>query len=306
MSTVVVGSRGSGLALCQTRRVVDEVLRLNPGLECRIEVIKTSGDRFADVPLHTIGDKGLFVKEIELALLRGEVDFAVHSAKDLPSEMDPALMIAAYCRREDASDALVSSAGKLADLPDGATVGTSSMRRRAQLLASRRDLNLTDLRGNLDTRLKKVDSGQYDAIVVACAGLRRMGWEDRITEVLPHEICLPAAGQGAVAVQCREGDGVAQMLQQLDHGATRRCVSAERALLAGLEAGCRTPVAALAQESNGELRLDALVARPDGSELLRKSGVGDAQSPEELGAQVAEKLLNSPARRVLDELRTSE
>ena len=302
---VVVGSRGSGLALRQTGQVVDELLRLNPGMECRIQVIKTSGDAAADVPLYTIGDKGLFVKEIEVALLRGEIDFAVHSAKDLPSEMDPALTIAAYSEREDPADALVSKAGKLADLPAGATVGTSSVRRRAQILAARRDLHVIDLRGNLDTRLKKVDSAQYDAVILACAGLRRMGWEGRITEVLPYEICLPAAGQGAVAVQCREGDAIADMLQQLDHAPTRRCVSAERALLSGLGAGCQTPIAALARESSGEFRLDAVVARPDGSQVIRRSALGDAGSPEELGRRLAEELLNSPARQVLRELRQS-
>ncbi len=306
MSMVTVGSRGSALAICQTRQVVEEILRLNRGLECRIDVIKTSGDRFVDVPLHAIGDRGLFVKEIEQALLDLEIDLAVHSAKDLPSEMDPALVIAAYCKREDPSDALVSRAGKLADLPSGATVGTSSVRRRAQILSARPDLNVADLRGNLDTRLKKLDALQYDAIVVACAGLARMGWDDRITEVLSHRTCLPAAGQGAIAVQCRAGDPVAEALRKLDHEPTRRCVTAERALLAGLGAGCRTPVAALSREGDGELRLDAVVARPDGSLIFRESAAGNPVFPKELGARLAEKLLSSPAREVLDELRVRE
>lgn len=305
MSVLKVGSRGSALALRQTQIVIDEISRLNPGVECRVEIIKTTGDRILDVPLAKIGDKGLFVKEIEAALISGEIDLAVHSAKDLPTEMDERLTIAAFPERECPADALVSKMGKLAELPQRARVGTSSLRRRAQILAARPDLEMIDLRGNLDTRLRKLDGEDYDAIVLACAGLVRMGLESRITEVLPYEVCLPAAGQGALAVQCRSGDAACGIAASLDSPVTRACVSAERALLARLGGGCQAPIAALAREIGSAFRLSAAVASVDGANVIRKSADGDVSSPEELGIGLAEELLDSPARGLLDAARAS-
>lgn len=304
MKVLKVGSRGSALALCQTEMVVKEIGRLNSGVECAIDVIKTTGDRILDVPLAKIGDKGLFVKEIEAALLAGEIDFAVHSAKDLPSEMDERLCIAAFPQRECPADALVSKSGKLMELPSGAVIGTSSLRRRAQILAVRPDVEVADLRGNLDTRLRKLDEGHYDAIILACAGLVRMGLESRITEALPYEICLPAAGQGSLAIQCRTGDGACDIVAKLDSPITRSCVTAERALLARLGGGCQVPIAALARHEGDRLAMDALVAGIHGTSIVRKSGLGDLSRPCELGERLAEDLLNSPARQLLDMART--
>ncbi len=305
MSELVMGSRGSQLALQQAGQVIDMILRGNPGLSCRTEVIKTTGDAVADVPLSAIGDKGLFVKEIELALIGGEIDFAVHSAKDVPSTMPDELFVVAYPEREDPRDALVSKVGGLSDMHSGARVGTSSVRRGAQLLHVRPDLSIVDLRGNLDTRLRKLDNSVYDAVVLACAGLRRMGWESRITEALPVEVCIPAAGQGALAVQCRKDSPGALFLSKLDHAPTRRCVTAERELLSHLDAGCQTPVGALASEVNGALELRAVVVSVDGSEIVRGYGVGDREEPRELGRRVAAQLLASDAGRLLEEARRS-
>lgn len=305
MSTLVIGSRGSQLALHQTNLVIGWLKALYPDLECRIEVIKTTGDKNLDVPLAKIGDKGLFVKEIEQALFDGSIDCAVHSAKDLPSEMDERLIIAAYPEREDPADVLVSRCGKLEELPAGANIGTSSLRRRAQILNRRPDLNILDLRGNLDTRLRKLDTDNYDAIVLAGAGLRRLGWESRITQFLPFDICLPMAGQGALAIQCRNNDPAVELITKLDSCTTRRCVTAERTLLAYLGAGCQTPVAALAQEIDGELKLEACVASTDGSRIVRMKASGDVSSPEEVGKRLAEQLLESPAKELLEEVRQS-
>lgn len=302
---MIVGSRGSALALRQTQMVVDEIQRLNPGVECRIEIIKTTGDRILDVPLSQIGDKGLFVKEIEAALLAGEIDFAVHSAKDLPSEMDDRLCIAAFPERVCPADALVSHNGGLMQLPKGARVGTSSLRRRAQILAVRPDIEVADLRGNLDTRLRKLDEAHYDAVILACAGLVRLGLDSRITEILPYEVCLPAAGQGALGIQCRTGDPACAVVAELDSASTRACVTAERALLAGLGGGCQVPIAALAEVIDCQLRLDALVAGIDGRCIVRRSADGDISCPEALGARLARELLDSPARGLLDMARES-
>ncbi|MCE5314942.1 MAG: hydroxymethylbilane synthase [Armatimonadota bacterium] len=306
MAELVIGSRGSELALWQARWVVSRIIETNPGMSCRIEIITTTGDRQTDAPLAKIGDKGLFVKEIELALLNGQIDVAVHSAKDLPSEMDGSLYIAAFPKREDPRDALVSKAGKLNELPKEAVIGTSSVRRRAQIMAVRPDVKIVDLRGNLDTRLRKLCGSEYDAIILACAGLRRMSLECRITEALPIEVSLPAAGQGALAVQCRRGDPAADIVSNLDDALTRRCVSAERAVLAALGAGCQTPVGAHAREIDGRLVLDALVAGLDGSRIVRKSISGELDEWNDLGIRLAGSLLESGARDLLEDARRSE
>lgn len=306
MRTFIVGSRGSQLALCQTRQVIDLLVRLHPDVSCQVQPIKTTGDKARGMPFAGIGERGVFVREIERALVRGEVDFAVHSAKDLPSESDVSLCIAAYPEREDPSDALVSPMGGLAEMPAGARVGTSSVRRRAQLLRVRRDLTFVESCGNIDTRLRKLDSGEYDAIVLACAGLRRMGWASRIAETLSFEVCLPAAGQGALAVQCRAEDDIRGMLAALDDPPTRHCVSAERALLAGLNAGCLTPVAALAREEDGRIKLEAAVLSRDGSDMVRMMEAGSREDAEEVGRRLAERLLDSPARELLEEARRDQ
>ena len=305
MNVLKVGSRGSALALRQTQMTVQAIERLNPGLECRVEIIRTTGDRILDVPLAKIGDKGLFVKEIEAALLSGEIDCAVHSAKDLPSEMDERLCVAAFPERECPADALVSTKGDLADLPKHAIIGTSSLRRRAQILAARPDVQIVDLRGNLDTRLRKLDEGCCDAVILACAGLARMGLENRITQKLPYEICLPAVGQGALAVQCRVNDSACEIVRRLDSAPTRACVVAERALLRRLEGGCQVPIAALAREDDGQILMDALVAGLDGASIVRRSAVAPVSSANELGERLATELLNSPAKELLDLARTS-
>lgn len=305
MNVLKVGSRGSALALRQTQMVMDEITRLNPGIECRVEIIKTTGDRILDVPLANIGDKGLFVKEIEAALLSGEIDLAVHSAKDLPTAMPEGLEIAAYPERVCPADALVSKSGGLMDLPAGARVGTSSLRRRAQLLAARPDLQIVDLRGNLDTRLRKLEGEDYDAVVLACAGLTRMGLASRITEALPYDICLPAVGQGALAIQCRAGDRACGIAGKLDSHLTRVCLLAERALLERLEGGCQVPIAALATEDGDRIRIDAVVAALDGRSIVRMSEFGDASEPVELGLRLADQLLASPARELLEAARNA-
>lgn len=303
MSILTVGSRGSKLALCQTQQIVDEIIKRNPGLDCRVEVIKTTGDKILDTPLAKIGDKGLFVKEIELALLRGDIDFAVHSAKDMPSEIDESLVIAAFPARECPADALVSKAGSLDELHSGARVGTNSLRRKSQLLAYRPDLKILDLRGNLDTRLKKLDNGDYDAVVLACAGLNRMNLGDGITEVLPYNVCLPAAGQGALAIQCRKDDPAVEIVGKVDCELTRNCVTAERSLLKYLGGGCQVPIAVLAVEENNKIRLNGIIAGLDGSRIIRGSAVGEMSKPEELGGKLAEELLELGAREILDEIK---
>ena len=305
MKVLKVGSRGSALALRQTQMMVDAIERLNSGVECRIEVIKTTGDRILDIPLAKIGDKGLFVKEIEAALLAGEIDLAVHSAKDLPSEMDERLCVAAFPERECPADALVSRCGKLMDIPAGAMIGTSSLRRRAQILAVRPDFQVVDLRGNLDTRLRKLDEGCCDAVILACAGLVRMGLQERITEPLTYDVCLPAVGQGALAMQCRTGDAACGIVGKLDSPSTRACVTAERALLARLNGGCQVPVGALARIEGEQLVMNALVAGIDGGKIVRKSAMGPLSSPEKLGEMLAEELLDSSAGELLELARKS-
>ena len=300
MNEIVIGSRGSALALVQANWVAEEIKRHNPSISTRVEVIKTTGDKILDVPLAKIGSKGLFVKEIETALLEARVDLAVHSMKDLPTEIPEGLCIAAVPARVEQCDVLVSAHAGLAGLPTGAKVGSSSLRRRAQLKASRPDLNIVDLRGNLDTRLKKLDSGEYDAIILACAGLRRLGLAARITEKLPFDVCLPAVGQGALAIEARSGDSrVLEILRPLDDSDSRTCVEAERAMLAALGGGCQTPIGAAATIDGQGLHLVGLVSNPEGKVILRREARGLAQDPESLGKLVAQSLLKAGADEIL-------
>jgi len=291
---LVIASRGSQLALWQAHWVRGRLAAL--GRESRIEIIKTTGDKITGVPLAQVGGKGLFTKEIEEALAEGRADLAVHSLKDLPTELPSGLVLAAVPEREDARDALVG--GRLTDLKQGARVGTSSLRRAAQLRALRPDFKVESVRGNLDTRLRKRDEGRYDAIMLAAAGLKRLGWADRIAEILEPEVMCPAVGQGALAIETRE-DGRAAVAE-LEHAPTRAAVAAERALLAALGGGCQVPIGAHAGVSGGKLAMIAVVASPDGSRIMRAAKEGRPEDASAVGAELGAELLAKGAREILD------
>jgi hydroxymethylbilane synthase len=290
---LVIASRGSQLALWQARWVAAQLSAA--GHPCRIEIVKTTGDKITDVPLAKVGTKGLFTKEIEEALLDGRADLAVHSLKDLPTELPEGLVLAAVPEREDPRDAVVGKT--LVRLPLGARVGTSSLRRAAQLRQLRPDLQVESVRGNLDTRLRKLDEGQYDAILLAAAGLKRLGWGGRIAEILPPEQMCPAVGQGALAIETRAGfDQVAM----LDHAETHTAVLAERAVLAALGGGCQVPIGAYATVSEGHIHVLAIVAAPDGTQVIRAEAEGQAAQAADTGARLAADLLQRGAREILE------
>jgi hydroxymethylbilane synthase len=293
---LVIASRGSQLALWQARWVETKLAAL--GHDCRIEIVKTTGDRITDVPLAQVGGKGLFTKEIEEALLDGRADLAVHSLKDLPTELPEGLALAAVPEREDARDAVVGK--RLADLAPGARVGTSSLRRAAQLRKLRPDVEIESVRGNLDTRLRKLAEGRYDAILLAAAGLKRLGWEDRIAEILPVGAMCSAVGQGALAIEARPGGAGWEACRPLDHLPTRAAVTAERGLLAALGGGCQVPIGAHATVEEGSLHLIAIVASPDGSELIRGEAQGDMSDAEAVGRKLGADLLARGAKEILD------
>jgi hydroxymethylbilane synthase len=292
-----IGSRGSALALWQAEHVKERLGTL--GHEAVIHVITTTGDRVQDRRLEAVGGKGAFLKEIEEAMLAGDVDLAVHSLKDVPTALPAGLRLCAVLERADPRDAVLSRSGLgLKKLGAGARVGTTSLRRRAQVAALRPDLVLEDLRGNVDTRIRKLREGICDAILLAVAGLERLGRLAEATEILEPEVFLPAPGQGAITLECREDDrAVATVVAALDHGPTARAVAAERALLAGLHGGCNVPLGAYAVEEDGALRLTAFVARPDGSGLLR--GQARDTDPSRAGAALAEQLLARGARELM-------
>lgn len=294
-----IGSRGSVLALWQANFVRGELQRL--GMESEVVIIKTAGDRIQDAPVAQIGLKGVFIKELEDALLEGKVDLAVHSMKDVPTEVPAGLSFPAICQRHDPSDALLSRSGAgLRQLPAGARVGTSSLRRQAQLRRARPDLKFLELRGNVDTRIRKLESGEYDAIVLAKAGLDRLGLSGKITEVIATEDCLPAVGQGAVGIETRAEDARARAaVAPLDHDATRAALAAERALLAFLGGGCQVPLGALGTVTDDELSLLGCVVSPDGKELLRSTKVGSPKEPEAVGRQLGAALVEQGAGRIL-------
>jgi hydroxymethylbilane synthase len=305
---LVIGSRGSKLALWQAEQARQRLLDLNSGIDVRIEIIKTTGDVKTD-PLSVIGGKGVFTKELEDALLDGRIDLAVHSLKDLPTVLPDGLSISAICEREDARDALVLRSGfevehaSLAGLPARAVVGTSSQRRLSQLKALRGDVVVTDLRGNVDTRIRKLDEGQYDAVILATAGLVRLGLQDRISARISVGEMLPAVGQGAVAIETRSDNEIAvEATQKLDHRETRLACLAERSFLRSLGGGCQFPIAAHAIVDGDSIKLDGLVAKPDGSEILRDSFSGVVNDPESLGSELAEHLLQQGARSLLNVL----
>lgn len=284
-----IGTRASLLAIRQSQAIADALRAAWPSLRCEIIPLTTSGDLDLDRPIPAFGGKGVFTSEIEAALAAGELDLAVHSLKDLPTAERPGLVIGAIPARERAGDALVSRVGAtFARLPPAARVGTSSLRRAAQLRAARPDLELESIRGNVETRLRKLDEGLFDAIVLALAGLRRTGLESRVTEELPLSLMLPAPGQGALAVQRRTNDeATARLLAPLNDRATCAAVTAERAFLAALEAGCSAPVAAFAEVRDGRLEMRGLSATEDGAVVRRVSGTGDPDRPEELGRRLA-------------------
>lgn len=339
---VIIGTRGSKLALWQAEWVKSELQRMNPGLDVELNKIKTAGDKILDVPLAQVGGKGLFVKEIEEALLAGEADLAVHSMKDVPTDFPEGLYLAVICRREDPRDAFIapiqSSKFKiqnLRDLPQGATIGTSSLRRSCQLLSIRPDLKIEQLRGNLDTRLRKLDEGRFDAIILAAAGVKRLGWTERITEIIPPEISLPAIGQGAIGIECRTDDKfISGLISPLNHSETSVCVRAERAFLKRLEGGCQVPIAAHARliiqkpeagsrkseadpkfeaksqglnsslaththHSSLTLVMDGLVGSISGDRIIRGHIDGDPEKAESLGIALAEEILSKGAKEIL-------
>jgi hydroxymethylbilane synthase len=311
---VIIGTRGSKLALWQAEWVKSELQRMNPGLEVELNKIKTTGDKILDVPLAKVGGKGLFVKEIEEAMLGGEADLAVHSMKDVPTEFPDGLFLPVICKREDPRDAFITAVGSqqsavstqrtiksFKDLPRGATIGTSSLRRSCQLLSVRPDLKIEQLRGNLDTRLRKLDEGQFDAIILAAAGVKRLGWAERITEILAPELSLPAIGQGAIGIECRTGDSfIADLIAPLNHGETSVCVRAERSFLKKLEGGCQVPIAAYARLIGGKIVMDGLVGSVNGDRIIKAHIEGDQASAEPLGIALAEDVLSKGAKEILD------
>ena len=307
---ITIGTRGSKLALWQAEWIRSELQKRTPGLEVALNKIKTTGDKILDVPLAQVGGKGLFVKEIEEALLRGEADIAVHSMKDVPTEFPEGLHLAVICEREDPRDAFLSgmqdSKFKIPDfraLPQGATVGTSSLRRSCQLLNLRPDLKILQLRGNLDTRLRKLDEGQFDAIILAAAGVKRLGWKERITEILSPETSLPAIGQGAVGIECRINDKfIHDLIVPLNHYETAVCVRGERACLRKLEGGCQVPIAAHARLVHGKLVMDGLVGSVSGDRIVRSRIEGKPEDAGSLGTALAADLLAKGADKILSEV----
>ena len=299
-----LGTRSSPLALCQANWVKDRVEERNPSVAVTLVHIKTTGDKI-DTPLFKVGGKGLFVKEIEEALLTGEADLAVHSMKDVPTEFPAGLHLTAICRREDPRDAFISG-GRIPSfkaLPDSARVGTSSLRRACQLLHIRPDIKIMQLRGNLETRFRKLDEGQFDAMILASAGVKRLGWGKRITEIIEPSTSLPAIGQGAIGIECRIDDEfIRSLVAPLNHDETSICVRAERSLLKRLQGGCQVPIAAYAVVRDGTLIMDGLVGSVDGIRIIREHLEGDPAEAEMIGRRLAEMLLEKGADKILTEV----
>ena len=301
---IVIGSRGSQLALWQANWVKSELERLHSNADIDIRIIATSGYKIQDVPLSKIGGKGLFVKEIEEALLANEIDLAVHSMKDVPIDLPTELGISVITKRENPLDALISKNGeKLADLPHGATIGTSSLRRSSQLLKYRDDFKIHPLRGNVDTRLRKVKEGNYDAILLASAGLNRLGWANRITEEIYHDILLPAMGQGALGIETRLDDTmIYDFISTLNHEQTHYAVSAERSLVGRLDGGCQVPIGAYATVEKGLITLKGLVASLDGEVIYKLENGGPVDDAINIGQELGSQLLKMGANEILEKL----
>jgi hydroxymethylbilane synthase len=312
--TLYIGSRGSELALWQAHWVRDRLAALHPDTKVEIKIIKTKGDKILDAPLSKIGDKGLFTREIEHALLAGKIDLAVHSLKDLPTSLPEGLALGAVTQREDVCDVYIPRPGSVArsllDLPFGSVVATGSLRRKCQLLNRRPDLNIVDIRGNLNTRYAKLENSTWDGMILARAGVMRLGWADRIGESIDPLVILPAVGQGALGIEVRSGDqNVMALIARLHHTPTAKATMAERALLRTLEGGCQVPIGTygrIGSDYNGEaqLRLDAMVGSLDGTHIVRDSIAGSPEDAEALGVSLAERLLAKGARQILDGIRS--
>ena len=302
--TIIIGTRSSKLALWQADYVMECLQKKYPELHVEKKLMTTKGDKILDAPLAKIGGKGLFTKELEQDMLAGGIDIAVHSLKDMPTEVPDGLIITAITKRYDPGDAFVSNKVKsLAELPQGAVVGTSSLRRKAQLLHARPDLVVKDLRGNVNTRLRKLDAGEYDAAVLAVAGLKRLGFGDRITEVLPKSMILPAVGQGALAIEAREDDAeTRELVAFLNDEATVACAKAERAFLARVEGGCQVPVGVYATPEDSGLHVEAVIASLDGKRLYRDHVSGQVKDAETIGTQLADKLLDMGGIDIMHEI----
>jgi hydroxymethylbilane synthase len=302
---IKVGSRQSQLAMWQTKYVVEILKNKCPEYNFEIIPIKTKGDKILDVALAKIGDKGLFTKELEMAILSGRIDFAVHSMKDLPTVIPEGLMIAAMTRRHDPRDALISNKHRsFSGLPQGAKIGTSSLRRKVQLLNKRPDLKLVDLRGNINTRLHKMNTENLDGIILASAGVERLGWQDKIAEKLDFSICLPAVGQGSIGIEIRsDNEEIYQIVRLTNDLDTEASILAERALLKSLEGGCQIPIGALAEIKDDKLSLQALVGSLNGEIIIRDSLTGDIKDSEKIGIELALKLKEKGANKILQEIR---
>jgi hydroxymethylbilane synthase len=299
---LVVGSRGSRLAVIQAEELIGQLRNAVPQLELSLVKIRTQGDRDRKSPLNQIGGRGVFVKELEDALLRGKIDVAVHSLKDMPSQLDPGLQLAAVPPRRDPRDALVSGSGKtLSQLPAGARIGTGSQRRALELQAFRPDLKACPLRGNIDTRVSKVCPGGLDGVIVAAAALERMGWQDKVTEYLPIEVFLPAACQGALGVEIKAGEGAAATVALVNDEVSWQTTAAERAFLRTLGGGCRSAIAAMARIENDTMHIEGMVAGLLSSKTVRAKLTSSRHMPEELGKRLAEKLLEMGAGKLIEE-----
>jgi hydroxymethylbilane synthase len=303
MQPIRIGTRGSMLAKWQADFVRKKILEAT-GVDAEIIIIKTTGDKLQQASLSQIAGRGVFIKELEEALLEEQIDLAVHSVKDVPTEVPSRLCFPVICRRDDTRDCLISAKNEtLATLRQGARVGTSSLRRQAQIRHVRPDLDIRELRGNVDTRLRKVESGEYDAILLAKAGLDRLGWSHRISEVLQPDVCLPAVGQGALGVQARLKDqDIADALAPLDDYETRQSIVAERTLLGALEGGCQVPLGAWARLERGELMMDAVVCSPDGAQYIRQRASSPPAEARDLGQRTAQLLIDAGAREILQEV----
>ena len=301
---IIIGTRSSKLALWQAHYIADCLRNQYKGLTVEIKHIMTTGDRILDVPLAKIGGKGLFTKELEVAMLSGEIDLAVHSLKDMPTVLPEGLILAAITQRVDPGDALVSPEHKnLDNLPQGARIGTSSLRRKAQLLSYRPDLQISDLRGNVDTRLNKLVSEKLDGIVLAAAGLKRLGWEEKITQIIPKEICLPAVGQGALAIETRADDiEIQELLSFLNNNDSFYATTGERAFLRTVEGGCQVPVGVYGMVDNNLLELEAVIATIDGKTIIRDKIKGDTKTAEFLGEELAKKMLAAGGLKIMTDL----
>lgn len=301
---IIIGTRGSQLALWQANWVKDELEKKYPDIEVSLDKIKTTGDKILDVPLAKVGGKGLFVKEIEEALLEGRVHLAVHSMKDVPTFFPVGLHLRCITKREDPRDAVFSRSGlKLLELPKGAKIGTSSLRRQSQILSARPDFEIMPLRGNINTRMRKLEEGEFDAIILASAGVKRLGWHDKITELLSIEFSLPAIGQGALGIETRIDDKyINDLVAFFDDPVTSCCVRAERALLKRFEGGCQVPIAAYGELMGDSLKLIGLVASTNGKTFVKDVIIGNKNAAEALGVELAERLLKAGAYEILSEL----